>query len=386
MIRKLLSALTVALLPSLALAAEVQVTDADIQAGQDVVWTAADTYILSGFVFVDDGATLTIEPGTVIKGKPGQGENASALIVARGGKIFARGTAQDPIIFTAEADNVEDRSDLPLDARGLWDGVIILGRASLNSAPGWSSSSTTSSAARWSPWSAGCAAPGPSWMAALADHYENTRQLYPEDRLLILFDIDSTILDMRCMMLAVLQDFDKTHNTYYFHRLEVSGIGVHENEVDILLEALKVPPSTWMWFNGNVERLQERDFRDLAPAHPRAIIQTSIDFLAPLICGVPQKAKEILDLFASWGINRFSIDWQTLNGRPVFDQIDQWGFEINLYNVPDLESFLQAVLLSPRSITSDFNFPKWHYYGRGAGEKATISFIRLRRDWEIHTL
>ena len=38
------------------------------------------------------------------------------------------------------------------------------------------------------------------------------------------------------------------------------------------------------------------------------------------------------------------------------------------YNVPDLKSFLQAVLLMPRSITSDFNFPKWHYYGRGSGQ------------------
>ena len=47
--------------------------------------------------------------------------------------------------------------------------------------------------------------------------------------------------------------------------------------------------------------------------------------------------------------------------------MDQWGFEVNIYNVPDLEAFLQAVLLMPRSITSDFNFPEWHYYGRGSG-------------------
>ena len=48
--------------------------------------------------------------------------------------------------------------------------------------------------------------------------------------------------------------------------------------------------------------------------------------------------------------------------------MDQWGFDVNIYDVPDLESFLQAVLLMPRSITSDFNFPKWYYYGRGSGE------------------
>lgn len=114
-------------------AAVIQVTDADIAAGSNVVWTSDNTYMLNGFVFVDDGASLTIEAGTVIKGMPGQGENASALIVARGGMIFANGTRQAPIIFTAEADDVNDPFDLPADTRGQWGGVIILGNATLNS-------------------------------------------------------------------------------------------------------------------------------------------------------------------------------------------------------------------------------------------------------------
>ena len=124
-----------------------------------------------------------------------------------------------------------------------------------------------------------------------------------------------------------------------------------------------------LWFNGNVERLQEHRIRQLATARPGAIVQCPVDFLAPLICSVPQKAKEILDTFTSWGINRFSISWLTQDMRQFFDQMDQWGVEVNLYNVPDLESFLQAVLLMPCSVTSDFNFPKWHYYGRGSGER-----------------
>ncbi len=96
-------------------------------------WTANNTYLLKGFCFVDGGQTLTIEPGTVIKGKPGQGVNASALIIARGGKIMAEGTKEKPIIFTAEADDlngsVGDMDD------GLWGGVILLGKARLNSVP-----------------------------------------------------------------------------------------------------------------------------------------------------------------------------------------------------------------------------------------------------------
>ncbi len=95
-------------------------------------WTSENTYILDGLVFVNAGQTLTIEPGTVIKAKPGEGENASALIVARGGKIRAEGTVAEPIIFTAEDDDLSSTTDLALDANGLWGGVIILGNATIN--------------------------------------------------------------------------------------------------------------------------------------------------------------------------------------------------------------------------------------------------------------
>ena len=96
-----------------------------------VTWTADKEYILEGFVFVNPGQTLTIEPGTVIRAKTGQGKNASALIVARGAKIIAEGTKAEPIIFTVEGDDLE--GSVPVEARGLWGGVIILGNAQLNS-------------------------------------------------------------------------------------------------------------------------------------------------------------------------------------------------------------------------------------------------------------
>jgi hypothetical protein len=134
-----------------------------------------------------------------------------------------------------------------------------------------------------------------------------------------------------------------------------------------------------LWFNGNVERLQEHRFRQLAATHPGAILQCPVDFLAPLICAAPAKAKEILDMFASWGITRFSISWLTQDMRQFFDQMDRWGLEVNIYNVPDLEAFLQAVLLMPRSITSDFNFPKWRYYGRGSGQEGERFEYSLRK-------
>ena len=85
---------------------------------------SADTvYTLDGFVYVVDGATLTIPAGTVIQGKSG---TKAALIVERGGKLIAEGTAEDPIVFT---------SDKPAGQRnyGDWGGVILCGKAVINS-------------------------------------------------------------------------------------------------------------------------------------------------------------------------------------------------------------------------------------------------------------
>jgi len=87
----------------------------------------------------------------------------------------------------------------------------------------------------------------------------------------------------------------------------------------------------------------------------------------------------MLEMFTTWGINRFSISWETQDMRTFFDQMDKWGFEVNIYKVPDLNSFLEAVLLMPRSITTDFNFPQWHYYGRGSGQDSEQYEYSIRK-------
>ena len=89
---------------------------------EDFTMTADKKYLLSGFVTVKEGATLTIEPGTVIMGDK---DSKGALIIERGGKIMANGTAAKPIVFT---------SAQPAGQRkpGDWGGVIILGKAPVN--------------------------------------------------------------------------------------------------------------------------------------------------------------------------------------------------------------------------------------------------------------
>ena len=98
-----------------------------------VTWTANKTYILGGRIFVTNGGELTIEAGTVIKGEAGSGANATALVIARGGKIFANGTAAKPIIFTSVADEITSGQvaspNLEPNINGLWGGLLVLGRA-----------------------------------------------------------------------------------------------------------------------------------------------------------------------------------------------------------------------------------------------------------------
>ena len=99
----------------------------------DQTWTANNVYVLAGKVVVEDGITLTIEPGTIIKGQKGTGSLASALIVARGAKIMAEGTSEKPIIFTSIDDNIavgqQAGTNLNESNNGLWGGVLILGYA-----------------------------------------------------------------------------------------------------------------------------------------------------------------------------------------------------------------------------------------------------------------
>ena len=123
-----------------------------------------------------------------------------------------------------------------------------------------------------------------------------------------------------------------------------------------------------LWFNGNIEVLQEQGFRRLRGAYPGAIVQCPIDSLAQDILDSPNRARKTLGELQSWGVNRFSVAWDTPELARVIATLTEWSFETNIYNVRDLDSFLHAVLLGPCSVTSDFNFPRWHYYGRGSGQ------------------
>jgi hypothetical protein len=125
----------------------------------------------------------------------------------------------------------------------------------------------------------------------------------------------------------------------------------------------------YLWFNARIEALGEDGIRRLVAARPDAIVQCPVDFLAPLVLAAPEHAWDTIKLLISWGINRFSVSWAGEHARALLEYLEDFGCEVNLYAVPDLEAFLRAALMLPTSITTDFNFPAWHYFGRGAGEQ-----------------
>jgi len=103
------------------------------------VLTCDKTYIIDQKIYVDSLQTLSIAPGTILKGRvapdgatagvPDKAK-ASALVVTRGAKIIADGTADCPIVFTAEADPMDGTYSVA--NYGKWGGLVILGTATNN--------------------------------------------------------------------------------------------------------------------------------------------------------------------------------------------------------------------------------------------------------------
>ena len=79
----------------------------------DETWSGV--ILLDGWVYVDAGATLTIDPGTIIRGT-----SKSVLVIERGGMINAEGTSSEPIVFTSsQGAGLRSNSD--------WAGVVLCG-------------------------------------------------------------------------------------------------------------------------------------------------------------------------------------------------------------------------------------------------------------------
>ncbi len=90
----------------------------------DTLLRKENTYILDGPVYMIGNHTMTIQAGTTIKGSF-SGANVAALVITRGSKLVAAGTSDSPIVFTSSSPNPQS---------GDWGGIIICGKAPINSA------------------------------------------------------------------------------------------------------------------------------------------------------------------------------------------------------------------------------------------------------------
>lgn len=96
----------------------------------NTTWTADKIYVIKGFVYVQSGATLTIDKGTLIKGAakeddPSGQQQGGTLIINQGAKIMAIGTAEQPIVFTSSKEPGKRNY-------GDWGGVVLVGKAPHN--------------------------------------------------------------------------------------------------------------------------------------------------------------------------------------------------------------------------------------------------------------
>lgn len=131
-----------------------------------------------------------------------------------------------------------------------------------------------------------------------------------------------------------------------------------------------------LWFNAEIQVVGPSGFETFLSRHPSATTSSPTDFLVPLLAAAPEEADSVLRRLRSWGVTRLSVCWGPAMRRTL-DELERRGWETNVYGVPDLQSFLEAAVLLPTSVTADFNFPEWRYFGRGSGQGGVVHTYEL---------
>lgn len=117
--------------------------------------------------------------------------------------------------------------------------------------------------------------------------------------------------------------------------------------IEEVLDAASSSDDKRLWFKADVQTLRNQGFRALAQAHPGSVVQCPIDFLSPLLLVSPRKTESILDMLSDWGINRFSLHWETCGRRKIVEKLYRWGFQITIVGAPNLEAEILVPLPVP---------------------------------------
>ncbi len=142
--KKLVLALMGLTAAGIASAADISVTN-NITAS--TTWTSNNVYFLENIIYVEPGATLTIQAGTTVRGVDDADtvgtDNPGTLAICRGAKIMANGTKANPITFTS----VDDDNATAVAESGRWGNLTILGSglisATLDGGPGYPNGTDT---------------------------------------------------------------------------------------------------------------------------------------------------------------------------------------------------------------------------------------------------
>ncbi len=126
-----------------------------------------------------------------------------------------------------------------------------------------------------------------------------------------------------------------------------------------------------LWFKSTVDAIGHQGFAYLARCFPGSTRETPVDFLGPLIHGVEDLADEVMRRLRQWGLDGASLSWATPGKAKLLDRLETFGFEVDLCDVPDLEAYLRAALLAPRSITADLTPPMGAANLMGAAHKTS---------------
>ncbi|MBD3273702.1 MAG: hypothetical protein GF372_00225 [Candidatus Marinimicrobia bacterium] len=118
-------------------AAVLTLKDSSVTPTKHFAAASGDTVLLEEVVYVEDSAVITFGPGVVVKAKNTASWPKPALVICRGGKIYAEGTRVQPVIFTSEDDNLLATENITREFNksenpGLWGGIAILGKATTN--------------------------------------------------------------------------------------------------------------------------------------------------------------------------------------------------------------------------------------------------------------
>lgn len=139
-------------------------------------------------------------------------------------------------------------------------------------------------------------------------------------------------------------------------RLDLVSEFINVNSYLELVRGFGIHPEL-LWFRVTLDRFNREDIRRLAGMFPGAIIECKADFLGSLVTDRNPMADEMVSRFSQWGVNRFGVSWNDRKMKQMLEWLDDGGHEVVLNDVYGYDAFLQAVLLGPRAIASDFSFP-----------------------------